>query len=159
MKCASKTGYCLSLIAALLTALGSLASPAYAQKVRPEAGTVFVNTALGGFILGYDIDQNGTEGILAESLTLNDGRHTVAVETFDQRTGKILKILSQQTDTNNDFVALGVYGNGVGLIEFEKSSGHFVNQRLYGTVNPLKSNRLSGTWTPPLTTNQFIIAM
>lgn len=147
------------LISGTLMGLVLLGSSAYGQKVKPDAGTVFVNTALGGFILGYDIDQNGTEGILAEALTLNDGRHTVAVETFDQRTGKILKILAQQTDTNNDFVTLGVYGNGVGLIEFEKSSGHFVNQRLYGTINPLKSNRLTGTWTPPLTTNQFIIAM
>jgi hypothetical protein len=153
----SKTGCWFSLV--ILAGLCLLAFPADAQKVKPDAGTVFVNTALGGFILGYDIDQNGTEGILAESLTLNDGRHTVAVETFDQRTGKILKILAQQTDSNNDFVALGVYGNGVGLIEFEKSSGHFVNQRLYGTVNPLKGNQLSGTWTPPLTTNQFILGM
>jgi hypothetical protein len=147
------------LVLVSLAGLGLLTSPVYGQEGKPDAGTVFVNTALGGFILGYDIDQSGTEGILAEALTLNDGRHTVAVETFDQRTGKILKILAQQTDSNNDFVALGVYGNGVGLIEFEKVSGHLVSQRLYGTVNPLKSNQLSGTWTPPLTTNQFIIAM
>jgi len=130
-----------------------------AQKATAPAGTVFVNTALGGFILGYDIDQNGTEGILAEALTLNDGKHTVAVETFDQRTGKILKILSQQTDTNNDFVALGVYGNGVGLIEFEKANGQFVNQRLYGSVNPLSSNKMNGSWTPPLTKTQQIMGM
>jgi hypothetical protein len=155
----SKGRWFSSWILALLVGVGFFASPAHGQRVKPDAGTVFVNTALGGFILGYDIDQSGTEGILAEALTLNDGRHTVAVETFDQRTGKILKILAQQTDSNNDFVALGVYGNGVGLIEFEKVSGHIVSQRLYGTVNPLKSNHLSGTWTPPLTTNQFILAM
>jgi len=146
-------------MAAVLACMSLLAAPVQAQKVRPAPGTVFVNTALGGFILGYDIDQTGTQGILAEALTLNDGRHTVAIETFDQKTGKILKILSQQTDTNNDFVALGIYGNSVGLIEYEKVKGHLVDQRLYGTLNPLSSKRLTGAWTPPLTKNQFLMGM
>src|SRR5581483_9474119 len=67
-------------------------SPAAAQTPLPAA-PVFVNTALGGFILGYDIDQTGTEGLLAEAQPLTDGRANVAVETFDQKTGKILKIV------------------------------------------------------------------
>jgi hypothetical protein len=130
-----------------------------AQKVKPAPGTVFVKTALGGFILGYDIDQNGTEGVLAEALNLPDGNFNVAVETFDQTTGMILKIVKQQTETKNDFVALGIFGNSVGLIEFEKVKGLFVNQRLYGTLNPLTSNKVTGTWTPPLTKDQLILGM
>ena len=158
MQVFSARAVCLMMVACLI-GLIFLSSHVYAQKVTPPAGSVFVNTALGGFILGYDIDQNGTEGILAEALSLGNGTFNVAVETFDQRTGKILKIASQQNATKNDFVALGIYGSSVGLVEFEKVRGQFVNQRLYGTVNPLNSNKLTGKWTPPLTNNQIIIGM
>src|SRR5271154_6201732 len=72
-------------------------------------GKVIVHTALGGFILGYDIDQTGTEGILSEAFALADGHNNVAVETFDQKTGKIVKPLAQQADSKNDFVTLGIY--------------------------------------------------
>src|SRR5579872_7582517 len=44
-----------------------------------------VHTALGGFILGYDVQQDGTEGLLAESFALAGGQDNAAVETFDQR--------------------------------------------------------------------------
>lgn len=131
-------------------------SVATAQTAKPAAGT-FVKTALGGFILGYDIDQNGTEGLLSESLTLSDGNFNVATETFDQTTGKILKIVSQQTETKNDFVTFGIFGTSVGLVEQEKSKGIFVDKRLYATMNPVSGNKFTGKWTPPLTKNQLII--
>jgi hypothetical protein len=120
---------------------------------------VFVHTALGGFILGYDIDPTGNEGILAEALTLSDGRHNVAVETFDQKTGQIINIISQETDSKNDYVALGIVGRSVGLVEHEIVRGMFVSQRRYSTLNPLDSNRITGKWTPPLTTNDIITAV
>src|SRR4051812_12311031 len=66
---------------------------------QSEPDDVFVHTALGGFILGYDIDPIGNEGLLAEALTLDDGRHDVAVETFNQKTGEIISIISQETDS------------------------------------------------------------
>jgi hypothetical protein len=136
-----------------------LAPAAQAQNANAAPETVFVQTALGGFILGYDIDQNGTEGALAEALTLPDGKHNVAVETFDQKTGKILKIIAQHNDTKNDFVALGIFGDSVGLIELEKVKGLFVDQRLYGLMDPLISHKITGKWTPPLTKNQLILGM
>jgi hypothetical protein len=120
---------------------------------------VFVHTALGGFILGYDIDPVGNEGLLAEALTLPDGRHDVAVETFNQKTGEIIKIISQETDSKNDFVVLGVVGRSVGLVEHEIVKGSFVSQRRYSSLNPLDSNRITGKWTPPLTTSDIITAV
>lgn len=143
---------------ALICLLCLFASSAQAQKTK-AASSVFVKTALGGFILGYDIDQNGTEGLLSESLTLADGNFNVGVETFDQTTGKTLKIISQQTETKNDFVTFGIYGTSVGLVEQEKSKGLFVDKRLYATLNPLSSNKLTGKWVPPLTKNQLIIGV
>ena len=105
---------------------------AQAQGKSPIGpGKVIVHSALGGFILGYDIDQTGTEGILSEAFALGDGKANVAVETFDQRTGKIIKILSQQSDSKNDFVTFGIFGNHVALTEFEHVTDLFVDKRLY----------------------------
>jgi hypothetical protein len=151
----SSTKIALSVLVCLCFS-GALAS---AQNTSAAPGTVFVKTALGGFILGYDIDQNGTEGLLSESLTLSDGNYNVATETFDQTTGKILKIVSQQTETHNDFVTFGIFGSSVGLVEQEKSRGLFVEKRVYGTLNPVSGNKLNGKWTPPLTKNQLIIGV
>src|SRR5204862_494242 len=122
----------------------------------PRPGLRTVHTLFGGFILGYDIDQNGDEGILAEALTLADGKHTVAVETFDQVSGKILKVVVQEHDSKNDYLALGVVGDGVGLVEFEHVTNLFVDQRLYFTLNPLSAEQLVNNWMPPLGTNDII---
>src|SRR5262245_48833193 len=79
-----------------------------AQKAAAPAGPVFVNSALGGSILGYDIDQNGTEGLLSEYVALPGGTSNIATETFDQTTGQIIKIVVQQNNTHDDYVTLGV---------------------------------------------------
>ena len=147
----------LTVSVSLFFFLTLFTSSANAQNSAPA--TVFVKSALGGFILGYDIDQNGTEGLLSEALTLSDGNFNVATETFDQATGKITKIISQQKETKNDFVTLGIYGTSVGLVELEKVQGLFVSQRIYATLSPLSGNKITGKWNPPLTKNQLIIGI
>jgi len=142
-------GFMLSLFY-LAASLGAAAQTDGSRQVPIGPASVVVHSALGGFILGYDIDQTGTEGILSEALTLADGNANVAVETFDQKTGKIVKILAQQSDSKNDFVTLGVFGSHVGLTEFEHVTNLFVDKRLYGVSNPLNSNKITGKWTPPL---------
>ena len=132
---------------------------AAAQDGQAATGAVFVHTALGGFILGYDIDRNGTEGLLAESLNVSGGNFDVAVETFDQKTGKILKVINEQKATKNDFVTFGIFGTSVGLVEEELSKGIFVDKRVYGTINPVSGNKFSGKWTPPFTKNDIILSM
>jgi hypothetical protein len=141
----------VSLCAAGQTNGGSVQAP-----IGP--GKVVVHSALGGFILGYDIDQTGTEGILSEALTLDDGKANVAVETFDQKTGKLIKILAQQSDSKNDFVTLGIFGNHVALTEFEHVSQLFVDKRIYATSNPINSNKFTRRWTPPFTGADHIIS-
>lgn len=136
------------------------AIPAAGAQGNPAPpATIFVNTTGGGFILGYDIDQTGTEGILAESKTLAGGKDNAAVETFDQTTGKILRVVTKQNNTKNDFVCLGIYGASVGLVELERVKTLFVDQRIYSSLNPLNLNMLTGPWTPPLTTDEQIIGM
>jgi hypothetical protein len=125
------------------------------NEYRPSsslgAGDVLVKTKFGGQILGFDIDQNGTEGVLSEA----GGSVNAAVETFDQKTGKILKVVTK-TETQDDFVTMGVVGNSVGLVEREHVEGGFVVKRIFRTLNPLDSNQFTGLWTPPIG-SQYII--
>src|SRR6266704_3921715 len=64
-------------------------------------GSVIVHSQFGGQIFGFDIDPNGNEGILSESKSLSGGRYLAAVETFDQTTGAIIKVVSM-TETQDD---------------------------------------------------------
>src|SRR5579863_5044604 len=142
-----------------LCCLASSTADAQNQVQEAGLGPAVVHTALGGQILGYDIQQNGTEGLLSEFVALADGKSNVAVETFDQKSGKILKIISQQNDTFNDFVTLGIFGGGAALVEEQLSKGMFVDKTLYGVMNPLDGNNVTGKWTPPFTKNDIIISM
>src|SRR5436305_1566281 len=61
----------------------------------PGAQQIFVHSKFGGRIFGFDVDQNGTVGILTEAQDISNGNVLAAVETFDQKTGKILRIIAE----------------------------------------------------------------
>ena len=84
--------------------------PAAGQNQPVGPGTTLVQSKFGGQIFGFDIDQNGTEGVLSESQLLSNGNVLAAVETFDQKTGKILKVVSKM-ETQDDFLTLGIAGD------------------------------------------------
>ncbi|HVN04925.1 MAG TPA: hypothetical protein VMT86_10935 [Bryobacteraceae bacterium] len=129
---------------------------AFAAFAQTGPGPVVVHTKFGGQIFGFDIDQNGTEGVLSESKTLVNGTILAAVETFDQTTGEILDVVAS-TDTQDDFVTMGVVGNSVGLVEHEHVTGIYVSSRTFKTINPLSANKLTGTWTPPIGPQNIIM--
>lgn len=122
-------------------------------RANPNAGpgNILVHSKFGGQIFGFDIDQNGTEGLLSES---SPGIR--AVETFDQKTGQILDVIAQ-TKTQDDFITMGVVGNRVGLVEHEHVKGIFVVKRTFGISNPLESNQITGMWTPPIGSEHIIM--
>jgi hypothetical protein len=142
------TIWCGALAPAVLIAL--TAACAAADTGNARSGSVIVHSALGGQILGYDVDQNGKEGILSEFVALENGKNDVAVETFDQKTGKIVKIVREEKNTLNDFAAYPVAGAGVGLVLHQKYGRDHLYKNSYDVLNPLKKNRINGTWTPPL---------
>jgi hypothetical protein len=118
-------------------------------------GKIVVHSKFGGQIFGFDVDQSGTEGLLSESQLLSNGNILAAVETFDQKTGKILKVITK-TETQDDDITLGVLGKSVGLIEHEHpiSIGHI--HRSFRMVNPLAANKFTGVWTPPIGSKHII---
>jgi hypothetical protein len=130
------------------------ASPGPAPGLTP----VIVDTRLGGQIFGFDIDPDGIEGILSEAQTLGDGTVLAAVETFDQRTGAILRVVTQRT-TQDDFVTLGVVGHRVGLVEYEHQIAFLDIERTFPVIDPLTANRFTGRWTPPIDDHHLIEAV
>jgi hypothetical protein len=149
----------LSAAAFLLFCSLSTTSVGQADEFQPNlsagAGSVIVHSKFGGQIFGFDIDQNGTEGVLSESQRLSSGNVLAAVETFDQATGKILNVLVETT-TQDDFVTLGVVGNSVGLVEREHVISLFHVQRTFRLLNPLSGNKFTGLWTPPIDTKHLL---
>ncbi len=117
---------------------------------------VIVHSMFGGQIFGFDIDQNGSEGLLSEAQTLANGLVLAAVETFDQKTGKILAVVTK-TETSEDFVTMGIVGNSVGLVEHEIETSLFRVTRKFQVLNPLNSNQFTGIWTPPIGSQHIIM--
>lgn len=122
------------------------------------AGTTIVHSKFGGQIFGFDIDQNGAEGVLSDDKLLANGNVLAAIETFDQKSGKILKVVSE-TENQDNFLTLGIEGTSVGLVEQEIVTGLYVTDRVYDVLDPLGSNKITGTWTPPLTSNDIILGI
>jgi hypothetical protein len=122
------------------------------------AGSTLVHSKFGGQIFGFDIDQNGTEGVLTEAKDIAGGQVLAAVETFDQASGKILNVVSKIA-SKDDFLTLGVVGSSVGLVEREHVQNIFVSKRIYAELNPLDLNKVTSRWTPPLAADDIIIGV
>jgi hypothetical protein len=135
-----------------------LSEPSGDTKQAIGPGSTIVHSKFGGQIFGFDIDQNGTEGVLSENKLLANGKVLAAIETFDQKSGKILDVVAE-TENNDNFLTLGIVGTSVGLVEQEVVPGMFVTQRIYDVLSPLDSNSISSTWTPALTKDDIILGI
>ena len=123
-----------------------------------RCGSTIVHSKFGGQIFGFDIDQHGTEGVLSEAKTLDNGNVLAAVETFDEASGKILKVVAK-TETQDNYLTLGIAGTSVGLVEREHVQGIYVVKRIYEELNPLDSNKFTGKWNAPLASDDIILGV
>jgi len=142
--------------------LFSIARPSTGAAQEAKApvgpGKILVHSKFGGQIFGFDIDQNGSEGVLSEAQDISGGKVLAAVETFDQKTGKILKVVSE-IQSKDDYLTLGIVGTSVGLVEREHVTGIYVTKRIYDELNPLSGNKFTGMWTPPLSAEDIILGV
>ncbi|MGA7560147.1 MAG: hypothetical protein WCF61_06730 [Terriglobales bacterium] len=123
------------------------------------AGPIFVYSEFGGSIFGFDIDQNGTEGVFSEGQTLPNGNTLAAVETFDQATGKIVKVVKKSDNSLDDFVTHGIVGTSIGLVEHQIVPQLYITKRVYEELNPVDANKFTGTWKARLTKDDIIIGV
>jgi len=88
--------------------------------------------------------------MLSEYVLLQDGNLLIATETFDQKRGKIIKVVEKKTETQDNFVTWGVVGSHIGLREYDQVKGIYVDKRTFNILNPLEGNKFTGKWTPPV---------
>jgi hypothetical protein len=152
---------CCLFFRVLAIALCSVAGLAAAQTAPTRSpkgpGKIVVHPKFGGQISGYDIDQNGTEGVLAEQKTLANGDTLSAVETFDQGTGKILKVIRKGITQFDDDIVIGIVGTSTGIVLHEHAAANGT-VRTYHLISPLDANKYTGIWQPPHYDSEDIVS-
>ncbi len=141
------------MMATALVTLGmpALAGNAHAAGASGKTGLgAVLNTADGQQIYGYDIDQNGNDGVLA-SAGYQGNTFVVSVETFDETTGKITKSFATKNSARNSYGVDGIFTGDVGLItHYIIPKGSIYAKRVYDLMNPVTAGRFTGSWTPPI---------
>jgi hypothetical protein len=114
------------------------------QGIARDSGTLgpIVQPKMPGQILGFDLDQNGSDALLANYRVLQGGITQASVETFDQRSGDITKMVKKTESSNASYAVLGIAGHDVGVVE--SGSG------TYRLMDPVTKGKFTGTWTPPV---------
>ncbi len=111
-----------------------------------------VSTKDGGQIFGWDINQHGTDGVLASSQdTADPGVYRVSVETFDQATGKIVRSFARTTNERDSYSVDGIFADDLGLVtHYVVPKGSIYAKRRYDVMNPVTADEFTGSWTPPI---------
>lgn len=110
-----------------------------------------LSTADGGQIFGWDINQNGDDGVLTDSQDVGTKDFKVSMETFNQHTGKIVKVFKKDTGPRNTYEVDGIFANDVALVtHFIIPKGTIFAKRRYEIMNPVTANRFTGSWDPPI---------
>src|SRR5437868_3823304 len=140
-------------VLALTFALGLLVCAASASPSIPHKvglGKV-LTTKDGGEIYGFDIKQNGDDGVLASAGYDGGGNFFVSVETFNQNKGTITRSSATRNSARNSYSVDGIVAGDVGLItHYIIPKGSIYAKRRYDVMNPVSGKRFTGTWTPPL---------
>jgi hypothetical protein len=156
-----------AVVAVFATRLAACAgpgnSPAVSSQVfptQPRAGGQrhavglgpVVTSQFGGQIFGWDMNQNGNDGLLTETVL---GSSVInAIETFDESTGNITKVVQkvQRVNANVEPVVDAVAGDDVGIIDVERD--FVVGNRIerddrFDIMSPVSGNKITGKSHPP----------
>jgi hypothetical protein len=143
-----------AIAAALLIGLHLTVAEAAAKGQRGSQVGLgqILTTKDGGQIYGFDINQDGDDGVLASAQDSGvNGDFKVSVETFDQNTGRITRSFAKYVGPRNSYAVDGIFAGDVGLItHFIVPKGTIFAKRAYQVMNPVTANRFTGDWTPPL---------
>lgn len=138
---------CIAFAVLFHAATAPVSAAPVPHKVGP--GKV-LNTKNGVEIYGFDINQNGSDGVLA-SAGYQGNTFVVSVETFDQDTGRITRSFARENSARNSYSLDGIFNGDVGLItHYIIPSGKISARRVYDVMNPVTANKFTGLWTPPV---------
>jgi len=120
-----------------------------------------LSSAYGGQIFGFDVNENGGDGIIDDAVSLSNGGLKSAIETFDINTGKITKIVKTLVSktSNDELVTFGIGGNDVGLVDEERvtiKNQHVTRNDLFYLLNPVSGQEITGPWTLPDSKNALL---
>jgi hypothetical protein len=120
---------------------GSVAAPSR-HATHQTVGLGKVLTSKNGQIFGFDIDQNGSDGVLATAAD---------VETFDQDTGTIISSFPKKNPPGTSYGADGIFTGDVALItRYVVPKGKIYAKRFYDVMNPVAAEKFTGKWTQPI---------
>ena len=144
-----------AIVAVFLSACGGAGLPAQSQA-PPVAGVSrgtgalgpVVTSQFGGQIFGWDIDQNGNDGVLTETVLGSDVIN--AIEMFDESTGKITKVVQkkQRLNGNVEPVVDAIAGSDVGIVDVAREIEEFKRDDYFDLINPVTGGKISGRSKP-----------
>lgn len=113
-----------------------------------------LTSAHGGQIFGFDVDENGSDGIIDDAVTLSNGGLESSIETFDITTGKITKVVKTVVSQSGDdeLVTFGIGGKDIGFVDEERvhiGNGHVTRNDIFDLLNPVSGEKITGQWTLP----------
>ena len=139
-----------SLAAALLASAGLSAFAANPSPPGQVGLGKVLTTRDGGQIFGFDVNQNGDDGVLASAQGSQNG-FLVSMETFDQNTGKITKSFKKYDGPRNSYSVDGIFAGDAGLVtHYIIPKGQIYARRVYDLMSPVTAEKFTGSWTPPL---------
>jgi hypothetical protein len=122
-----------------------------AASVHRSAGALgpVVTSQFGGEIFGWDMNQNGNDGVLTETVL---GSTTInAIETFDETTGKITKVVQKTQGLNPEPVADAIAGSDVGIVDVERQKikhAQFQRNDYFDLIDPVTGEKITGRSKP-----------
>ncbi len=134
---------------AALTAVAGASPPPAGHRVG--LGKV-LSTADGGQIFGWDINLNGTDGVLTTSQDVGPpGTYKVSVETFDQSRAKVAHVFARHTNKRDAYLGDGIFAGDIALItHYVTPHGSIYARRRYKVMNPVTAGQFTGPWVPPI---------
>ncbi len=124
-----------------VTSLTPSGSRALETKHAVGLGKV-LTTKNGGQVFGFDVDRNGTAGVLA---TASD------VETFDQNSGTITKSFPKKLPPGTSYAVDAIFARDVALVtRFVVPRGQIYAKRFYDVMNPVTKGKFTNAWTSPI---------
>ena len=107
-----------------------------------------LSTSDRGQIFGWDIDENGTDGVLATSRDVPHG-YKVSVQTFDQTTATVTHTFARDVGQRNSYGVDGIASGDIGLVtHYVVPPGTIYAKRRYAVDGPRDRGALHGRVGP-----------